>query len=92
MNYFPYTSVFGNFNCSSTTKAKDLINFPSSLQVFALTPDIPIVRTMRNRNKDLNMDIQMRKFFTKNGLFVLHQSFTVPSVDELYYNFTMTIY
>ena len=86
MNYFPYTAVFGNFNCCSTNKAKDLIDFPSSLQVFALTPDIPVVRTKRNRSKGLNMSIKMGKIFTTNGLFVSYQSFTVLSVDELYYN------
>ena len=48
---------FGNFNCYSTVKAKGLINFPSSLQVFSLTPDIPVVRTKSNRNKDLTISI-----------------------------------
>ena len=48
---------FSNFNCYSTTKAKDLINFPSSFKVFALTPDILVVRTKRNRNRDLTMNI-----------------------------------
>ena len=50
-------AAFGNFNCYSTAKAKDLINFPSSLQVFSLTPDILVVRTKSNRNKDLTISI-----------------------------------
>ena len=57
MIYFPCTAAFGNFNCYSTAKAKDLTNFPSSLQVFGLTPDILIVMTKRNRNKDLTNNI-----------------------------------
>ena len=57
MIYFSCTAAFGNLNCYSTAKAKDLINFPSSLQVFALTPDILVVRTKENRNKDLTMKI-----------------------------------
>ena len=40
MKCFHSTAAFGNFNCYSTAKAKGLINFPSSLQVFALAPDI----------------------------------------------------
>ena len=56
MKYFYCTPAFGIFNCYSTAKAKDLINFPS-LQVFALTPDIPVVTTKRNRNKVLTMNI-----------------------------------
>ena len=70
MKYFPCTAAFGNFNCTSTAKVKDLIDFPSSLQVFALTPDIPVVRAKRNRNKDLTMNIQMGKVFFTNGPFV----------------------
>ena len=70
MKYFPCTAAFGNFNCNSTAQAKDLIGFPSSLQVFVLTPDIPVVRAKRNRNKDLTMNIQMGKIFIINGLFV----------------------
>ena len=61
MKYFPCTAAFGNFNCNSTGKAEDLIDFPSSLQVFALTPDIPVVRAKRNRNKDLTMNISNGK-------------------------------
>ena len=57
MKYFSFTAVFGNFNCDSTAEAKALITFPSSLQVFALTPNIPVVRTERNRNKGLTMNI-----------------------------------
>ena len=49
MKYFPCTAVFGNFNCYSIAKAKDMIDFPSSLQVFALTPDITVVRAKRNK-------------------------------------------
>ena len=70
MKYFPCTAALGNFDCNSTAKAKDLIDFPSSLQVFALTPDIPVIRAKRNRSKDLTMNIQMGKIFITNGLFV----------------------
>ena len=38
MKLFFCIAKFGNFNCNST-KAKDLVNFPSSLQVYALTPE-----------------------------------------------------
>ena len=57
MKYFSCTAAFSNFNGYSTAEAKDLISFPSSLEVFALAPDIPVVRTKRNRNKDLTMNI-----------------------------------
>ena len=57
MKYFSCTAAFSNFNGYSTAEAKDLINFPSSLEVFALAPDIPVARTKRNRNKDLTMNI-----------------------------------
>ena len=70
MKYFPCTAVFGNFNCNSTAKTKDLTDFPSSMQVFSLTPDIPVLRAKRNRNKDLTMNIQMGKIFITNELFV----------------------
>ena len=67
MKYFPYAAAFSNFNCYSTANAKD---FASSLQVFALTPDILVVRAKGNRNKDLTtMNIQMGKIFITNGLF-----------------------
>ena len=68
MKYFPCTAAFGNINCYSTAKVKKFDKFSSSLQVFALTPDVPVVRTKRNRKKDLT--IQMGKIFTTNELFV----------------------
>ena len=67
MKYFPCTAAFGNFNCYSDAKAKDLIGFPS-LQLFALTPDMPVVRAKGNKNKDLTMNIQI---FITNRLFFL---------------------
>ena len=91
MKYFLCTAAFSNFNCYSTTKAKDLIDFPSSLQVFALTPNILVLRAKRNRNKDLTMNIQMGKIFITNWLFVSWHSFMVLSVDELYYNSFITV-
>ena len=36
------------------------------LQVFALTPDIQVERTKRNRNKDLTMNILTGKIFATN--------------------------
>ena len=43
-------AMLSNFNCNSTVKAKDLVNFPSSLQFFTFTPDIPVVRTKTNED------------------------------------------
>ena len=51
MKYFPCTAAFGNISCYSTAKVKKFDKFYSSLQVFALTPDVPVVRTKRNRTK-----------------------------------------
>ena len=70
MKYFTCTATFDNFNCYGTAKEKDLINFLSSLQVFALTPDIPVVWTKRKRNKGLTINLSMEKIFTTNVLFV----------------------
>ena len=67
---FSCTAASSNFNCYSAAKAKDMIDFPSSLQVFALTPDILVVRANRNRNKYLTVNIQMGKVFITNRLFV----------------------
>ena len=84
MKYFPYTAAFGNFNCYSTANAKD---FASSLQVFALTPDILVVRAKGNRNKDLTtMNIQMGKIFITNRLFL-----KIASRCFLFMNFTITL-
>ena len=53
MKYFSCIASFGNLNWNITTKAKNLVEFLSYLQVFPITPDILVVRTKRNGNKDL---------------------------------------
>ena len=57
MKYFSCTAALGDFNCYIAAKTEDSMYFPSYLQVFALTPDIPVVRTNRKRDKDLTMNI-----------------------------------
>ena len=87
MKYFPCTAASSNFNCYSAAKAKDMIDFPSSLQVFALTPDILVVRAKRNRNKYLTVNIQMGKIFITNRLLFL----SIASGGFLLTNFTVTL-
>ena len=53
MKYFSYITVFGNFNCCSTAKVKSLINFPSSLQFFALNPNIRVVKIKKKSERSL---------------------------------------
>ena len=57
MKYFSCTAALGDFNYYSAAKTEDSIYFPSYLQVFALSPDIAVVRTKRKRDKDLTMNI-----------------------------------
>ena len=59
IQYFPCNAAFGNLNCYSTAKAKDLINFPSFMQVFALTSDIPVL-TFKWEKSLLLMDFLFR--------------------------------
>ena len=84
MKHFFGIARFGNFDCNRTTLAKDLLNFTSSLHIFVLTPDIPGIRANRYRNKELIMNIEIRKIFTTGGIFLSQQGFRVLSVGKFY--------
>ena len=77
MKHFPCTAVFSNFNCYSSAKAKELIGFPSSLQVFAFAPDITVVRTNRFKWEKSLLLMDFLFFSKASGYFLLNFTITL---------------
>ena len=77
MKHFSCIAWLGNFNFNSTTKAKDLVNFPSSLEVFALTA---------SKDKGKQKQRHYHEYLSRKNVFVPQQSVMVFHVNKLYDN------